>query len=244
MGSHKVGARAALIALVVAYSGTAIAQESAYADLDACTKGEQVRLTAKGAAMGLMAGLGGAFFSGNKDKAGKAAVAGAVAGGAAGFLTAYYTAIDNCRKINPNWITESNLVRDPSKSYAQVKKENSYQPHDGIVVKLRNMDMPNSVKAGERVPIDTTYDLMTPDDAETQVTFQRKLFVTVDGKEKEVPFPLNGLANRVVEAGRSKESLALPTPADVTKGTVYRVEISASAAGKPPVMTSRSVTVL
>jgi hypothetical protein len=225
------------------FSETSIAQESAYADLDACTKGEQVRLTAKGAAIGLFAGLGGAMFSGKKDDAAKAAAVGAVAGGVAGFATAYYTAIDNCRKMNPSWITESNLVRDPSKSYTQVKKENRYQPRDGILLKLQNLDMPGSVKAGERVAIDSTFDLMTPDDAETQVIFQRKLFVTTSGKETQVPFPLAGTATRVVEAGRSRETISLPTPTDAASGTVYRVEISAVAGGKPPVTMSKSVIV-
>ena len=43
-------------------AGVVSAQESAYADLDACTKGEQIKLTTKGAVTGALAGLGAAFL--------------------------------------------------------------------------------------------------------------------------------------------------------------------------------------
>lgn len=227
------------------YSAGALAQESAYADLDACTKDEQIRLTAKGAAIGLVTGLGGALFSGKKDKTAlKAAAIGAAAGGVAGFATAYYTAIDNCNKKNPQWITESSLVRDPSKNYQQVKKEHGYQAREGVKVYLKEMLVPATVQPGERFAIDTIFDVMTPTDAETEVVFQRKLFVTADGKETEMPFPSASSATRVVEAGRSKETIQLPTPPDATKGTTYRIEISAAAGGKAPTMLSRSVSVI
>ncbi|WP_313705966.1 hypothetical protein [Massilia sp.] len=233
-----------LAVMTCVYSVGALAQESAYADLDACTKDEQIRLTAKGAAIGLVTGLGGALFSGKKDKALKAAAIGAAAGGVAGFATAYYTAIDNCNKKNPQWITESSLVRDPSKSYQQVKKEHGYQAREGIKVHLNDVKVPASVQPGERFAIDTIFDVMTPTDAETEVVFQRKLFVTTDGKEAEMPFPSASSATRVVEAGRSKETIQLPTPPDAAKGTTYRIEISAAAGGKPPTMLSRSVNVI
>lgn len=225
-------------------AGYAVAQESAYADLNACTKNEQIKLTAKGAAMGALAGLGGAFFSGNKDKAGKAALAGAAGGGAIGFATAYYTAIDTCKKLNPNWITESNLVRDPSKSYTQVKAENHYAAKDGVTLRLQDMVMPNVTKPGDDVTIDSIYDVMTPDGTETPVLFSRKLYVVADGTEKLVPFPLAATATRTVEAGRNKESMKLPISAGTKAGTVYRVELSAAAGDKSPVTMSKSVTVI
>jgi hypothetical protein len=222
----------------------AMAQESAYAALDACAKDEQIRLTAQGAALGLVTGLGGAMFAGKKDKALKAAAIGAAAGGVAGFATAYYTGIDNCKKKNPQWMTESALVRDPSKSYQQVKKEHGYQARDGIKLYLQDMAAPASVQPGERFAIDTVYDVMTPTDAETEVVFQRKLFVTTDGKETEMPFPLASSTTRVVEAGRSKETIHVPTPPNAAKGTTYRVEISAAAGGKPAATQSRMVSVI
>jgi len=238
-------ARAVLFAaMTTMYSAGALAQESAYAELDACAKDEQIRLTAKGAAIGLMTGLGGAMFSGKKDKAVKAAAIGAVAGGAAGFATAYYTGIDNCKKKNPQWITESNLVRDPSKSYKQVKAEHRYKPAEGIKLYLQDMAAPASVQPGERFAIDTVFDVLTPTDAETEVVFQRKLFITEDGKESELVFPLASSATRTVEAGRSKETLQIPTPSNATKGTSYRVEISAAAGGQAPSVQSRTINVI
>lgn len=221
-----------------------MAQESAYADLDACTKNEQIKLTAKGMLTGALAGFGGAFLTGNKEKAKQAALAGAVGGGAIGFATAYYTAIDTCKKLNPSWVTESSLVRDPSKTYAQVKKENHYAAKDGISLRLRDMAMPGEAKPGDSVAINTVYDVMTPDGAETAVVFSRKLYVVADGTEKLVTFPMAATATRTVEAGRSKESMTLPISADTKAGTVYRVELSAAAGDKSPVTMSKSVTVI
>jgi hypothetical protein len=86
-----------LVASLMCLSLAAHAQESANADLDACVKEQQIVLTAKGAGMGALAGLGTALFSKNKDALKNAAI-GAVVGGAAGFATAYFTAIDTCYK--------------------------------------------------------------------------------------------------------------------------------------------------
>jgi hypothetical protein len=245
MIAHTFGFRAAILAIGLNFfSISAMAQESAYADLDACTKGEQMRLAGKGAVIGLLGGLGGAFASGNKDKAAKAALIGAAAGGAAGWATAYYTAIDTCKKMNPSWIPESSLVRDTSKSYAQVKKEHNYKPNDGILVKVQDINMPTSVRPGEGIAVDTVFDVMTPNDAETSVVLNRKLFVNAGGKEEQLAFPANGNATRTVEAGRNHEKLTVPVPPGAVSGAVYRVEMSASAGGKPPVTLSKSVTVI
>jgi hypothetical protein len=245
MNALRFAKLATIVAIVCqAYVGQAMAQESAYADLDACTRNEQIKLTAKGALTGALAGYGGALLTGNKDKAKKAALAGLAGGGVIGFATAYYTAIDTCKKLNPSWVTESSLVRDPSKSYADVKKEHRYAPKEGIVLHLRDMAMQDQARAGDKVSIDTTYDVLTPDGAETPVVFSRKLFVVADGTEKLVPFPLAETATRTVEAGRSKESMTLPISADTQAGTMYRIELSASAGSKPPVVKSKTVTVI
>jgi len=245
MIARTFGFRVALLAIGLNfYAASAMAQESAYADLNACTKGEQMRLVGKGAVIGLLGGLGGAFATGKKDKAAKAALVGAAVGGAAGLATAYYTAIDTCKKMNPSWIPESRLVRDPSKSYKQVKQEHHYQARDGVLVKVQDIGMPTSVRPGEAVPIDAVLDIMTPDDAETSVVLERKLFVKTDGQETQVPFPAANNATRTVEAGRNHETLSMATSPDAAPGTVYRVEMTASAGGKPPVTLSKSVTVI
>lgn len=221
----------------------ALAQESAYADLDACTTGEQRRLAVKGAAIGLFSGLGGALLTGNKEKAGKAALLGAAGGLAAGWATAYYTAVDTCTKQNPNWITASSLVRDPGKSLAQVKKEHNYKANQGVLVHLQDVSVPVSVRPGERLAIDTTYDVLTPTDAEAPVVFERKLFVTTDGTEVEIQIPNEARIERTVEAGRSVEKLSFPVSAEAPAGAVYRVIMSASAGGKSPVTMTKNVTV-
>lgn len=246
MKSTKIVART-VVAVIAAQiiSVPVLAQESAYADLDACTKGEQVKTTVKGAAVGMFAGLAGSMLAGKKEKAEKAALLGLVGGAAAGFATAYYTAIDTCKKQNPQWVTEASIVRDPSKSLEQVKVEHGYKPkRDGIKVALKDIDSASTIKVGEPLSLNTYYDVMTPDDAEALVVFERKLFVTVDGQETEVPFPQTGHFERKVEAGRSREPLVLQTLAEAKPGTVYRVMMSAAAGGKAPVTVSKSITVI
>jgi hypothetical protein len=242
IGDYKKGVVLAVIGLNMVIAPV-MAQESAYADLDACTTGEQRRLAFKGAAIGLFSGLGGALLTGNKDKAAKAALVGLAGGAAAGWATAYYTAFETCKKMNPGWITESSLVRDPTKSLAQVKKAHHYKAGDGVMVQLQDVAAPASVMPGEAIKIDTTYDLLTPTDAEAAVVFERKLFVTTEGTETEVVIPTQSRIERTVEAGRSVEKLSLPTSANAPAGTVYRVVMSASAAGKPPVSMSKNITV-
>lgn len=245
MIARHFGMRCALLAIGLNFfAAGAMAQESAYADLDACTSGEQMRLIGKGAVMGLLGGLGGAFATGNKDKAAKAALVGAAVGGAAGWATAYYSAIDTCKKMNPSWIPESSLVRDSSKSYKQVKQEHNYKPNDGILVKVQDINMPTSVRPGQAIAVDTVFDVMTPNDAEASVIIDRKLFVQTGGKEEQMVFPVGGSATRTVEAGRNHEKLTVPVPSSASSGAVYRVEMSASAGGKPPVTLSKSVTVI
>ncbi|MEX5745093.1 hypothetical protein [Massilia sp. X63] len=245
MKSTKITACIVFAVAAQALALPALAQESAYADLDACTRGEQMKLTAKGAVAGMVAGFAGAILSGKKENTKKAALLGMAGGAAAGFATAYYTAIDTCKKQNPQWITEASLVRDPSRSLKQVKSEHGYQPRrDGVMVALKEIESTATIKAGEPLSINTYYDVMTPDDAEALVAFERKLFVTVDGQEAEVPFPQTGHFERKVEAGRSREPLVLPTLADAKPGTIYRVTMSAAAGGKAPVTVSKSITVI
>lgn len=228
---------------LMAVSGISKAQESAYADLDACTKDQQIKLTAKGAVTGLLAGFGGAFLAGKKDDAVKVAAIGAAAGGAAGFATAYYTAIETCQKLNANWITESKLVRDPSKSYAQVMKENNYKAKDGIKLLTKNIGVPSAVKAGSSLPIESTFDVMTPDGAETSVVIDHKLYVMEDGTEKLIYPKETKSPQRRVEAGRNTDSGAIPIASEVKAGTVYRVEFSVTPSDGKPVAVSKNVTI-
>jgi len=245
MSTVRIASRVMIVAAVLQLcSVSAVAQESAYADLDACTRSEQLKLTGKGALVGAISGFGGALLTGNSDKAKKAALAGALGGGAIGLAKAFYTAIDTCKKLNPSWVTESTLVRDPSKSYAQVKTEHKYVPKQGVVLHMHDMTMPGETSAGSKVDIGTSYDVMTPDGAETQVILSRKLYVVADGNEKVVPFPMAELATRTVEAGRNKESLTLPIPADAKAGTEYRVELSAAAGDKAPTSLSRTIKII
>ena len=230
-----------------AYAGQAnlvFAQESAYKDLNECTKNEQIKATMTGAISGALAGFGAAFLSGKSDNAGKAAALGGVAGGAIGFATAYYKAIGTCQKLNPSWIPESSLIRDPTKSYAQVNAENRYRAGDGIRVVTKSIAMPETARPGEQVEVSSTFDVMTPDGAETAVVLDRQLFAIVNGNETSVPFPARPMEERTVAAGRSTDSVRLPITSDAVAGTVYRVQLSVAPRGGAPNVMSKMVKVV
>ncbi len=229
--------------LVTALSAATVAhaQESANAELDACVKDEQIALTAKGAGLGAVAGLGSALFSSNKEDALKKAAIGAAVGGAAGFATAYFTAIDTCFKKNPSWIPESKIER--TQEYAQVKKATKYKPSEGIKAQATKLEMPGSAKAGSMLDVASTFYVLTPNGAETDVTIERKLFSIVDGKETPVTFNGKTSEQRTLQPGEHKDMAHLPIPAKAQAGTQYRVEFSVSAGGKPASTVQAKVTV-
>jgi hypothetical protein len=231
----------ALAALMCLTSAATHAQESANPELDKCVKDEQIALTAKGAGMGALTGLGMGLLSGNKEDALKKAAAGAVVGGAAGFATAYFTAIEACYKKNPSWIPESKIER--TKDYAKVKKETKYQPKEGIKAAATKLDMPTSVKAGTTLDLASTFYVLTPDGAESPVTLERKLFEIVDNKENPLPYTGKGSEERTIEPGEHKDTGRLPIPSGTKAGTQFRYEFSVSAGGKPASTVKQTVVV-
>ena len=233
-------ATSSLVALLC-LSTAAQAQESANPKLDACVKDEQIALTAKGAGLGAMAGLGASLFSSNKEDALKKAAIGAALGGAAGFATAYFTAVDNCFKKDPSLIPESQIER--TQDYAQVKKSAKYKPSQGIRAEATKLEMPGSVKAGTMLDVVSFFQVLTPDGAETPVTIERKLFAIVDGKETQVTFSGKSSEQRTLPPGGHKDTAHLPIPAKAQAGTRYRVEFSISADGKPASTVQGTVTV-
>lgn len=240
--SIRQSSTVALIALMCLTSAATRAQESANAELDQCAKDEQIALTAKGAGIGAIAGLGSALFSGgNKEDALKKATAGAVVGGAAGFATAYFTAIATCYKKNPSWIPESNIER--TKDYARVKKETKYQPKEGIKAAATRLDMPASAKAGTTLNLASTFYVLTPNGAEAPVTLERKLFAIVEGQETALTYTGKGSEERTIEPGEHKDTGHVPIPANAKTGTQYRYEFSVIAGGQPASVVKKTVSV-
>lgn len=215
-----------LVASLMCLSLAAHAQESANADLDACVKEQQIVLTAKGAGMGALAGLGTALFSKNKDALKNAAI-GAVVGGAAGFATAYFTAIDTCYKQNPAWIPESKIER--TKAYAQVKKETKYKASEGIKAQATKLAMPATVKAGEALEGHGGFGAVRGQHDEGAGDVER-----LTGKNNE---------ERTVEPGEHQDTARLPIPPDAKAGTQYRYEFGVIAGGKPVSSVTSTVTV-
>lgn len=216
------------------------AQESVNKDLDSCIRTEQIQTTAKGAALGAVAGLFKSALSGNKD-VGKNVAVGAVVGGAAGFVTAYYKAVGTCYSRNPSWVPEAKIERGTD--YAQTKAALRYKSEQGVVAKVVGVDMASFAGAGANVPIVTRYVALTPDGAETEVTFERHLFATLDGKEQELTFPGTGREQRTVPAGTQSETQTLPIPPGIQAGTTFRYQVSVTAAGQQPSAFSASTTV-
>lgn len=217
------------------------AQESANAELDACVRDEQITLTAKGAGLGALAGLSAGLFSGNKDNTVKKAAIGAAVGGAAGFATAYFTAIDTCFKKNPSWIPESKIER--TQDYTEAKNAANYKPSQGIKVEAIKLVMPSTAKAGATLDAASSFYVLTPDGAETEVTIERKLFSIVDGNETQVTFNGKTTEQSIMQPGRHSDIARLPIPAKAQAGTKYRIEFSVSAGGKPPSTVQATVTV-
>lgn len=220
------------------------AQESANAELDACVRDEQITLTAKGAGLGALAGLGAALFSGNKNKedaAIKQAAIGAAVGGAAGFATAYFTAIDTCFKKNPSWIPESKIER--TQDYTQVQRAIKYKPADGVKFEAIKLEMPKRAKAGTTVEFSSSFYVLTPDGAEIELMLERKLFLVVDGKETQMTFNGKNSEYRTLQPGGHKDTARLPIPAKAPVGTQYRVVFSVSAGGQPASSVQSTVVV-
>ena len=217
------------------------AQESANAELNSCVRNEQIVTTAKGAGAGAIAGLSAMFVTHKSNDAVKGALIGAAVGGAAGFATAYYTAIDTCYKKNPSWKPESKLER--TKSYEELKKKIKYKPSQGIVARAETVDIVAPVKADSQAEMNSTFYVMTPDGAETNITVERKLFVVTGDKEEQVVFPGDATQPYTVAGGEQRDTVRIPIAKDTKAGTVYRVEFNIAAAGMPPSTASKTFAV-
>lgn len=216
------------------------AQESAYADLDSCVKSEQIATTAKGAAFGALAGLGGSLFGNKKDDAPKMIAVGAVVGGAAGFAKAYYTATDTCFKKNPSWIPASRIER--TKSLVQTRQQMHYKASEGIKTYTPQIAMAPSVKAGTSVPVTTTFAVLTPNEAETKVIIDRKLYLIEDGKEEEIRVAAPSQEERTLEPGTHTDTVDLNIQPGIKAGTMVRYEFRVSADNHAPsLMTGTTV---
>jgi hypothetical protein len=228
-------------ASLVQLSSNVYAQESANAELDSCVRNEQIVTTAKGVGAGAIAGLSAMFVAHKSNDAVKGALIGAAVGGVAGFATAYYTAVDTCYRKNPSWKPESKLER--TQSYEELKKKIKYKPSQGIVARAESVDVGSPVKADSQAQMNSTFYVMTPDGAETNITVERKLFVVTDGKEEQVVFPGDATQAYTVAGGEQRDTVHIPIAKDTKSGTVYRVEFDVAAAGMPPSIASKTFTV-
>lgn len=217
----------ALMASIALLGSHAQAQESTNSQMDDCVKKEQVTKAAVGAALGALTGWFAAARTGGDAK--KGALAGAVVGGGAGWLIAYNTAIDTCQKEHADWIPEANLVR--TKNYEEVKKNTRYTPAKGITSTVIAVDA-KSVEAGT-FEMSSTFQVMTPDGAETKVVLTRKMFTTIDGKEEEVKIASSRPnEERTVEPGQHMDTVRIHVPADLKAGSKVRYVFGVSTDGK------------
>ena len=226
------------------FSVSAVAQESANAELDACVQKQQLKSTAKGAAVGALAGLGASLFTGaKKNDTLKATALGAVAGGGIGFVKAYYEATSKCYKKNPSWVPASNITR--SATLEQAKKTAKYKPSEGIKAVIVGIDMPATVTVGtEKIAMNTKFLVLTPDDAETPVEIERKVYVIEDGKEELIPFTATqATETRTFEPAEHTDMINYTLTPDFKAGMKLRYEILLKVADKPAVTASKVVEI-
>lgn len=231
MSNQKSSLSIVAVSLTLAFANAA-AQESANKELDACIRKEQLKTTLKGALAG---GLLGALKAKTDDNAKKGdttknVLVGAAAGGAIGFAYAHFNAVGKCYKKNPNLVPESKIERGAE--FAELKKKLRYDPAQGVLAKTLSVQMPAQAAAGSKVDLNTSFAVMTPDGAETDVVIERKLFVVADGQETEIPFPGHSKEDRKFPAGESVDRAALQLPPDMPAGTVFRYEFSVTTAGR------------
>jgi len=220
------------------------AQVTTNPQLDKCIKSKKVLYTVTGAAAGAASGLLASVFGvGGKSKKSTAEniIIGAVAGGAIGYATAYYKAAANCLKEHPEWIPESEITR--SESYTEAVKELSYNPNQGLLVKVSKVDMDSTVKPGDSLEISSTFIVLTPNGEESNITIIRKLYAIADGKEEEIPFLGRESEERTVEAGKHTDTVHLPIPAEVKPGTTYKFEFGLKCDNAQPSSNSATVSV-
>lgn len=230
--------------MVILMSANAVAQESAYADLDSCVQSEQLKSTAKGAAVGALTGLGASLFGGMKKKdAIKATALAAVAGGGIGFVKAYYEATNTCYTQNPSWVPASNISR--SATLAQAKKAAKYKPSEGIKTSIIDIEMPSSVKSGSAsIPMNTKFVVLTPDDAETPVEIERKIYIIEDGKEELMPFTAaSATETKTFEPAQHTDKIDYKLTSNFKPGMQLRYEIVLKSGDKPPVSSSKTVSI-
>lgn len=206
------------------------AQEGANPQLDQCIQGKKKKYIGKGTAVGLVTGLLFGFLTGKSTKDTIVdAAGGAIAGSIAGYATWYYKAAGDCLKENPSWIPESEIER--SKSYQEAVQETNYDPQQGPLVQVSQIDMATSVKPGGYLDINTTFIVLTPNGEESKITITRKLYageVDKDGnitKEEEIPFIGHASEERTMEAGEQVDKVHhLPIAREAKAGVAYRFE--------------------
>lgn len=162
------------------------------------TVSEEHKGAAKGAGYGAAAGaIAGAVLAGEGSRT-KGAVLGGLAGALIGGVIGNYTI-------------------DKKQTAEQTAARYNFQPSSGAMVRIENVTAaPTSVKAGEKVEIQTTYALLTPAaDAQTAVT---------ESVELRHEGNLVGNPEAMVSHGGGTYTSTIPIilPADAKKGT-YRV---------------------
>lgn len=226
------------VTISILFSSSVLAAESASEQLNKCVKDEQVKKAATGAVIGAATGFLGALAAGKKDKAAAATGLGLVAGAGAGWLQAYMTANQTCRVAHPEWLAESEIARDSTKKYDLVKKEHKYKGKTKAAY-IQDITPQLDPNNPSRVTIQSTYDILTPDGAETPVTITRQLFIITKDKTEEVQLLDNrNSEQRTLDVGRNIDAISFnfaspPKESGVDAANIkYRLDITLSIDGK------------
>jgi hypothetical protein len=230
-----------LTTLAVLFSGQVWSQQSVESQLNDCVKNEQIKQTAVGALVG---GLFGAFLASSQGKdTTKGAAAGAVAGAAGGWILAYNTAVATCQKAHPDWIPNAKLQR--TKDYDRVRNEINYKAPQGIISRVVSLNAPQEVKAGSAIDIKSTFQVMTPDGAETKITLTREMTTIVDGKPNPTAIS-NAKPTELltIEPGEQQDVVHIQLPSELKAGVVIRYSFGVSVGGQNSVPSTVDIKVV
>lgn len=211
------------------------AQQSANAELDACVQAEQRSKARKGAVLGFLGGLLGGLSSSRQDSSGGVGIqigVGSATGGALGWAVAYYTAVDACLRLHPQWIPASQLQRQAD--YADALSRHAYQPAQGPLAQALGIDGPAQVAPGSDLILQGRLLLLTPLGDEASVDIERRFYVRADGEEHALRHLGHTQEQRVLSAGEHVDSARLPIPKELPAGVEFRYELIVRLAGHAP----------
>ncbi len=216
--------RATLALLLTLTCSVPRAQVSANDELDACMRDAAISGAIVGGTAG--AGVGGLLSSllGGSGRDGlNRMLGGAAVGATVGAITAWQLAYKSCAA---RFATASSLITD---DYAACARRFSYA-RKGVVVAIEGSTVPQQVRGGERLGMDVSYHILTPDPKDVPLQLTRRfLCKDEDGRFNELANPSERMT---VTSGCHLSRGSLLLPSKIPAEQVCRMEVTLDAEGQ------------